>query len=200
MQYMNKLIIGFAALAIIGCGEKSSKEEKEDPKVEIKSVGDLTIAYYEMDKIATDFEFYVDTQKDLEKKKKAMDDKLIVQQKAYESAAIALQNGMNSNTLSPNQAEAYQIKMRKAEEETFRIQQGEGLSLEKESMNANEVLMNKIEKYAKEFAEKNKIKLFLSKAVGGQVAYVDSTFNMTDPFIKYMNEQEDEINKDAEKK
>jgi outer membrane protein len=200
MQYMNKLIIGFAALAIIGCGEKSSKEEKEDPKVEIKSVGDLTIAYYEMDKIATDFEFYVDTQKDLEKKKKAMDDKLIVQQKAYESAAIALQNGMNSNTLSPNQAEAYQIKMRKAEEETFRIQQGEGLSLEKESMNANEVLMNKIEKYAKEFAEKNKIKLFLSKAVGGQVAYVDSTFNMTDPFIKYMNDQEDEINKDAEKK
>jgi Skp family chaperone for outer membrane proteins len=200
MQYMNKLIIGFAAIAIIGCGEKSSKEEKEDPKVEIKSVGDLTIAYYEMDKIAIDFKFYVDTQKDLEKKKKAMDDKLIVQQKAYESAAIALQNGMNSNTLSPNQAEAYQIKMRKAEEETFKIQQGEGLSLEKESMNANEVLMNKIEKYAKEFAEKNKIKLFLSKAVGGQVAYVDSTFNMTDPFIKYMNEQEDEINKDAEKK
>jgi outer membrane protein len=193
-------MIVFLAGILVSCGEKDAKEKEKDPVVEVKSVGELTIGYYEMEKIATDFKFYVDTQKDLEKKKKSLDDKLAAQQKAYESAAIALQNGVNSNTLSPNQVEAYQIKMRKAEEETFRIQQGEGMSLEKESMNANEVLMNKIEKYAKEFAEKNKIKLFLSKAVGGQVAYVDSTFNMTDPFIQYMNDQEDEINSDSGKK
>ena len=168
------LVFGLLAVtAFSSCGdskkETESTDEKESPKVEVKSVGDLTIGYYDMAKIATDFDFYVNTQKSLEKKKMSFDSKLSVQQKAYENAAVALQKGMNNNTLSPNQIAGYQDKMRKAEEETFRLQQSEGMALENESMKANEVLINKIEAYAKDFAEQNGIKLFLSKAVGGQV-------------------------------
>lgn len=191
-------VIGlFTAMTLSACGdskkETESTDEQESPKVEVKSVGELTIGYYDMAKIATDFDFYVSTQKSLEKKKASFDSKLSVQQKAYESAGMALQKGMNNNTLSPNQIAGYQDKMRKAEEETFRLQQQEGMALEQESMKANEVLIGKIESYAKDFAEKNGIKLFLSKAVGGQVTYVDSTFNMTDSFIDFMNKKEKKI-------
>lgn len=196
------LVFGLLAVTTFSsCGdskkETESTDEKESPKVEVKSVGDLTIGYYDMAKIATDFDFYVNTQKSLEKKKMSFDSKLSVQQKAYENAAVALQKGMNNNTLSPNQIAGYQDKMRKAEEETFRLQQSEGMALENESMKANEVLINKIEAYAKDFAEQNGIKLFLSKAVGGQVTYVDSTFNMTDSFIDFMNKKEKKIEEET---
>lgn len=189
-----------SALLLTACGDKNTKEadEKPDQKVEVKSVGDLTIGYYDMEKIATDFDFYVKTQKQLEAKRKSLEGKIAAQQKVYESAAIALQKGVNTNTLSQNQIEGYQIKMRGAEEEIYRIQQGEGVALDQESMSANEILINKIEMYAKEFSEKNGLKLFLSKSVGGQVSFIDSTFNMTDPFITYMNEKESEITKDTE--
>lgn len=196
------LVFGFVAvLSISACSdskkETESTDENENPKVEVKSVGELTIGYYDMAKIATDFDFYVNTQKSLEKKKMSFDSKLSVQQKAYENAAVALQKGMNSNTLSPNQIAGYQDKMRKAEEETFRLQQSEGMALENESMKANEVLINKIEAYAKDFAEQNGLKLFLSKAVGGQITYVDSTFNMTDSFIDFMNKKEKKIEEET---
>ncbi len=202
MKKTSWLVLVSGLVVFASCGGNDTKTENENTQtVEVKSVGgDLTIGYYDMDKIATDFDFYVNTQKELESKKKSIDNKLAAQQKAYESAAIALQKGVNANTLSQNQIEAYQIKMRNAEEETFKIQQTEGMAFENESMKANEVLVNKIDNYAKEFAEKNGIKLFLSKAVGGQVSYVDTTFNMTDAFISFMNSKEEEITKDTQSK
>lgn len=199
---INKNLTYLAFVILLSsCGGDDKKKETEDApvNVQVKSVGDLTIGYYEMEKISTDFDFYVDTQKELEGKKKIIDDKIAVQQKAYENAAIALQKGMNSNTLTPNQAQGYQAKMQQAEEAMMRIQQTDLMAFEQESLKANEVLMNKMDAYAQAFAEKNQLKLFLSKAVGGQIAYIDSTFNMTNQFIEFMNKKEDKINEETAK-
>lgn len=185
--------------ACSGDDKPEGKKSDEPTKVQVKSVGPLTIAYFQQDSLATNFNFYVETQKTLEGKKAQIDAKVAVQQKAYESAAYALQSGMQSNSLSQNQAEGFQRKMAQCEQEVMRIQQTELASFEQESYEANEVLMNKIEAYAKEFAKKNNIKLFLSKAMGGQILYVDSQFDMTSDFINFMNNKEDELNSEIEK-
>lgn len=195
---LNKILLGaFVGIWVLSsCGGDSKKESNEEDapqKLEVTNVGELTIAYYDMEKISTDFDFYVKTQQDLEKKKKALDDKLLAQQKSYENAAVALQKGMNSNTLTPNQMQAYQDKMRRAEEATFNIQQSEGVALETESFQANEVLMNKIRDYAQQFSEKNGIKLFVSKGPGSSVTYIDPAFDKTDAFIQFMNKKEQAI-------
>ena len=154
----------------------------------------MTIAYYYQDSIATNFSFYVETQKALEAKKAKIDAKVAAQQKAYENAAYALQSGMQSNSLSQNQAEGLQRKMAMCEQEVMRIQENELADFENESFEANTVLMNKIEAYGKDFSEKNNIKLFLSKAVGGQILYLDPQFDMTSDFINFMNNKEEELN------
>lgn len=195
----NFLLVGTVAAALVSCGGDSETSAENDPvNVEVKSVGELTIGYYEQDSIATQFTFYVETQKNLEAKKKKIDAKIAVQQKAYESAGIALQNGMQSNILSQNQAEAYQRKMAQCEQEMMRIQQVELVPFEQESFEANNVLMNKIDAYSREFAKMNSLKLFLTRATGGQVAYVEPEFDMTGQFIKFMNKKEEEINNDIE--
>ena len=194
----NLLLAGVVGFTLVSCGGDDKKTTDEPVSVEVTSVGELTIGYYDYDSIATQFNFYVETQSRLEEKKKKIDAKIAVQQKAYESAGIALQNGMQSQILSQNQAEAYQMKMAKAEQEMMRIQQTELVPFEKESFEANEILMNKIDAYSKQFAEQNKLKLFLTRAKGGQVAFADPSFNMTTEFINFMNKKEDEINSAGE--
>jgi len=200
----NSIKVSAIAIALVfsscsGDSKSEAKKSDEPTKVQVKSVGPLTIAYFQQDSIATNFNFYVETQKTLEGKKAKIDAKVAVQQKAYENAAYALQSGMQSNSLSQNQAEGFQRKMAQCEQEVMRIQQTELMSFEQESFDANSVLMNKIEAYAKEFAEKNNIKLFLSKAIGGQILYVDSQFDMTGDFIDFMNNKEDELNNEIAK-
>lgn len=194
----NIALIGTIGVLLTSCGGDSEAKTEEPVNVEVKSVGELTFAYYDQDSIATQFNFYVETQTALEAKKKKIDAKVAVQQKAYESAGIALQNGMQSNILSQNQAEAYQRKMAQCEQEMMRIQQNELVPFEKESFEANTVLMNKIDAYSKAFAEKNGLKLFFTKAIGGQVAYVDPQFNMTTEFIDFMNKKEEDLNIDTQ--
>lgn len=191
------LILGVVSTVLVSCGGSETKKEDTPVNVEVKSVGQLTIGYYEQDSIAVQFNFYKDTQKSLEEKKKKIDAKIAIQQKAYESAAIALQSGMQNNVLSQNQAEAYQMKMARAEQEVMQIQQSEMVPFEEEQFKANEVLMNKIDAYSKEFAEKHKLKLFLVRAKGGQIGYVDSQFDKTQEFIDFMNEKEKELEEDA---
>ena len=88
--------------------------------------------------------------------------------------------------------------MQRSEEEVYRIQQTDGGKLESESMNANEVLIGKIEQYAKEFSEENGIDVLLSKAKGGQIAYISGSFDVSSEFIDYMNKKEKEIESEIE--
>lgn len=190
------LLVTGLALAFVSCGEKdNSKKEVEDTpnNVNITSVGELTIGYYEMDSIATSFSFYVNTQKDLEAKRKSFEGKLKGLQDKYARAAETYQKGMQNQTLTQNNIEALQRKMREAEEESYRLQQTEGMRIEQESMQANEVLTNKIDLYATEFAKKNQLKLMFSKAKGGQLVFADPAFDMTTEFIDFINKRETEL-------
>lgn len=199
MKRVLNISIIASLLVLTACSgeEKTNVKKSDEPaKTQVKSVGPLTIAYFQQDSIATNFSYYVETQKSLEAKRAKIEAKVAVQQKAYESAAYALQSGMQNNSLSQNQAEGFQRKMAQCEQEVMRIQQTEMASFEQESFEANNVLMNKIETYAKEFSEKNKIKLFVSKVAGGQVLYIDEQFDMTSDFIYFMNNKEDELNKE----
>ena len=123
---MLKITAALVGVLIIAssCGDK--KEKVEAPvNVQVKSVGGMTIGYYVSDSIATGFDFYKSTQKRLADKKAKLDAKVSVHEKAYQTAGMALQNGMKMNTLSQNQVDAYQIKMRKSEEAIMQLQQTE---------------------------------------------------------------------------
>ena len=193
------IIIAAAFLVLSSCGGGDTKKEgSKTPKVESRDMNGLKIAFYDQDSVAAKFDFYVNTQEELGNKRAALENKIAVQQKAYQDAAMALQRGLQANSLSQVQIEGYQRKMQRSEEEVYRIQQTDGGKLESESMNANEVLIGKIEQYAKEFSEENGIDVLLSKAKGGQIAYISGSFDVSSEFIDYMNKKEKEIESEIE--
>jgi acetylglutamate kinase len=58
------------------------------------------------------------------------------------------------------------------------------------------VMGNKVEKFAKEFSQKNKIDILLIHGTGGQIGYIDNAMNVTKEFVNYLNEKQAEIAKE----
>jgi Skp family chaperone for outer membrane proteins len=198
---MKYLVAGALFMGLlVSCGGDDKKEQSEETPttVEVKSVGELTIGYYDLDSIATGFSFYKETQARLEKKGKQIEDRMNAWQQKGQKAAIALQAGMQNQTLTENQVIAYQKKIQECENKIIQIQQNELEPFQQENFEMNQVLTNKVDAYGRDFSKKHALKLFFSVSKGGTVAYVDSTFNMTTEFINYMNEREKQIDADTE--
>jgi outer membrane protein len=200
MKYLvaSTLLIGL--LTACGGGDEKKKEDskQEITNVEVKSVGELTIGYYNLESIPTEFNFYKETQVRLEKKGAVIEQELMRWQQEGQKSQAALQKGAQSQTLTDNQAMAYQNTIRDCEMKIMEIQRNKLEPFQQESFELNQVLTNKIDAYGKEFSQKNGIKLFLSYSKGASVTYVDSTFDMTSQFIEYMNKEEAELNADIE--
>lgn len=182
-------------------GDKSNKKDgKKDGDTVIKTevssanVGDLTIAYYEMEKLTTGFDFYRTVSAEMEKEGLAIQQELEGWQRSYESAARKMTDGMQNGTLSTDQIEGLDRKVKQAEKSIMNIQQNKAVAYQQKQMEMNSVLEQKLVKYSEEYAKANGIKMLYAKGAGTGIAYIDSSFDVTEAFIQYINAKEKELN------
>jgi Skp family chaperone for outer membrane proteins len=140
--------------------------------------------------------FYKETQMKLESEGAALEKELMRWQEEGTRAQNQLQQGAQAQTLTDNQMIALQNKIRNCETKIMQIQRDKLEPFQQKSYELNQVLANKIDAYGRVFSQENGLKLFLSYQIGGGVTFIDSTFNMTNQFIAFMNAREKELNND----
>ncbi len=189
-----------AASLLVSCGGKektSAKEDKKDSviKTEVTSAnaGDLTIGYYDVEKLATDFDFYRNMSAEIEKEGAQIQKELENWQRAYETAATQLQKGMSGGTLMSDKIDQLDKKVKQAENNIISIQQNQMAAFQRKQMEVNSVLEKKLFQYSEEYAKANGIKMLYAKGAGSGIAYIDSAFDVTTSFIQYINAREKEI-------
>jgi len=199
---MNKLILGLAVLGmLVSCGSDDSDEKggKNDSKViETKvtsaNAGDLTIGYYDIEKLYSEFTFFTTKGAELEKKAKDIEDKLVRWQQIGQSNLNKLQDP----SLSMDQQIAADKKMQQAQSMIQQIKQGEAYNLQMEQAKFNTALEQKLLKYSESYGKENGIKLIFARGAGSGISYIDSAFDITDSFIEYMNAKEDSLNSELD--
>ncbi|MDC3252914.1 OmpH family outer membrane protein [Crocinitomicaceae bacterium] len=195
MKYLAPSIVLIGVL--VACNSnKDEKVEVSQPmaNIEVKSVGELTIGYYDLEKIPTEFIFYKETQLSLESEGASLEKELMRWQEEGTRAQNQLQQGAQAQTLTDNQMITLQNKIRDCETKIMQIQRDKLEPFQQKSFELNQVLANKLDAYGREFSQNNGLKLFLSYQMGGGVTYIDSSFNMTDEFITFMNDKEKALN------
>jgi Skp family chaperone for outer membrane proteins len=196
---MKYLVSSIAMVTVLAaCGSKDEKKAESQPltNIEVKSVGELTIGYYDLEKIPTEFVFYKETQMKLESEGAALEKELMRWQEEGTRAQNQLQQGAQAQTLTDNQMITLQNKIRNCETKIMQIQRDKLEPFQQKSYELNQVLANKIDAYGRVFSQENGLKLFLSYQIGGGVTFIDSMFNMTNQFIAFMNAREKELNND----
>lgn len=199
-----KKIVAFAfvsAIVLTGCGEKKKEEKTATTvKVEERKMGSLKIAFYNQDTLKSQFKYYKQQDEEMQRKQKAFQNEVDRMTKEYQSFLSSYDKQAQQGMLSQIQIQGIQEKAALKEQKIMEFQQTRGAQLEKETLDKLEVIGKKLEAYSKQFSEANKIDLLLTQAAGGQFAYISPTMDVTTAFIEFLNQHEEEIEKDMAKK
>ena len=194
--------VTFFALIAAACGKKENTEDKKKdttPKVEVRDMKGLKIAYYNSDSLKVYFEYFKEQEAIVTRKQTAFQKEVDRRTKEYQAFIIRNNQKLQNNELSENQAMQIQQRAQQMEAELMQYQQTEGAKLEKETMQKLESISKKIEVYGKEFSEENGIDILLIHGQGGQINYINSSMNVTKEFTEFLNQHEAEIEKDIKK-
>jgi Skp family chaperone for outer membrane proteins len=194
---MNKLLV-FAAmvsLTIIGCSEKKPAQSTT-PSVEKRDMKGLKIAYYNSDSLKEKFIFFKEQDSLMNAKQKAYEGEMQRKQGEFEAFITKNEGLMKQGLLSENEQVALSQKAQAMQKQIADYQQNQGQALEKEAVEKMTVIGNKVEQFAKEFSQKNKIDVLLIHGKGGQIGFIESSMDVTKEFVNYLNEKQAEIAKE----
>lgn len=194
---MNKSLYVLLILTaiIFSCSDNKPKPSTT-PKVESRDMKGLKIAFYNSDSLKEKFIFFKEQDSLMTAKQKAFEAEIQNKQAAFEAFIAKNEGLMKQGLLSENEQIAASQKAQTMQKQISEYQQTQGQALEKEAIDKMTVMGNKVEKFAKEFSQKNKIDILLIHGKGGQIGFIDATMDVTTEFVNYLNEKQAEIAKD----
>jgi len=193
---MKQLLLLILSVAIFVACESTDKNKKKNTQNEEKienNTGSLTnvkVAFYVLDSVAETFEVYKQEMEAFEKEGTQLQNQLTAIQKEYETVYANYETGVRQQTLTPNQIASYEQRLGGLQQKMNDFQNTKMAAYQQKQLDATQAINNKITKYSEEFSKENDIHLFLVAGAGSQVAYADSSMNMTVPFVDFMNEKE----------
>lgn len=195
---INGFIFSFLFLLVLGsCGTEPKKVKKNtEPKVKIRDTKGLKIAFYSNDSIKEKFEYYKREDAAVTKKQKAFQSELERRSKEYENYVQRKDQEARSGLLSENEIMQAQQKAQQMQASIMQYQQTQGAKIEEETVKKLEAISKKIEVLGKKYCEMHGIDILLIHGEGGQLNYINPSMDVTSEFINFLNENQEEIEKD----
>lgn len=184
-------------VVLTSCGTESKKVKKNtEPKVQVRDTKGLKIAFYSNDSIKEKFEYYKREDAAVTKKQKAFQLELERRSKEYESYVQRKDQEARSGLLSENEVMLAQQKAQQMQASIMQYQQVQGAKIEEETVKKLEAISKKIEVLGKKYCELHGIDVLFIHGQGGQLNYISPSMDVTTEFINFLNENQDEIEKD----
>jgi Skp family chaperone for outer membrane proteins len=184
------------ALIVIACGEKDKTKGDSNPKIETHSLDGFKIAYYNNDSIKEYFEYYKREDASVTKKQKAFQAEIDKRSSELQNYVQRKDQEARSGLLSQNEIALAQQKAQQLESNIMQYQEAEGTKLEAETAKKLEEISNKIEVLGKKYCEKHQIDILFMHGKGGQLNYISEKMDVTKEFIQFLNENQEELEKD----
>jgi outer membrane protein len=196
---MKSLIVSASILGIsllTSCGEKPAPKKDTTPKVAVRSLGGLKIAYYSNDSIKANFAYFVKEEGIIKKKQKAFETEVERRTKAYEAFITKKDAEARGGLLSQNEIAQVQQRAQEMQNQIMQYQQTEGAKIEELAMKSLETVNKKIEALGKKYCEKHQIDILLMHGAGGQINYINERMDVTTEFVNFLNENQAQIEKE----
>jgi len=193
-----KFIIALTAFSLLVACESKDKEVKKDtkPTVITRFENDFVIAFYHNDSLKERFEYYKKEDAAVIKKQRTFESEVKRRSKELEGYVQRNDEKARNGLLSQNEILQIQQKAQMMEQTLVQYQQTEGAKIEEESVKKLEIISKKIEVMGKQYCEKNGIDILLIHGAGGQINYIQPKMNVTTDFIRFLNENQANIEKD----
>ena len=187
MKYFNSIFLIVLSIAVGILFYQQLNHNKHTCKVEMQkqSGKGCTIAYFEMDSIQNNFEYYKEVIKELSKKEQEVRSNL-AQIKNSNISKLKEYQG-KGNSMSPEQMNAARQDLERRDSDYQLREQTEANKLSSETRDRLLEVKKKIEDYLKEY-NKNRTYSFILSNSSDLIYYKDSSYNITADLIKGLNE------------
>lgn len=202
MKLYLKIVGGLLlTLLITNCGEQNNKEdeakadkkENKELKSEVKrdkNPNGLNIAFYVQDSIGSGFNFYREIDSMLRQKQRNFEGELRGKYESYQRYESEIQKRAEANEITGYEIEGIEQEMMRRQQSIANFERQKGGQIQKEAMDYQTALMNKISEAGKEFSEEHGYDLLFFYQKGGQITYISNAYDVTEEFITYLNERE----------
>ena len=176
-----------ASLALPACSGKTETKSAPTTVAEVQATG-LPIAVVNMDSISSQYKFAQEIREALEKDASAHQTRLQGKGAALQKAAADFERRMRINAFvsaEAQQAEQQKLIRMQQEGQALSAELSEKLALKQQSL--LEDMMKSIREQLKDYNKDGRYKLILTK-VGDNILYAEGALDITEDFIKYLNE------------
>ena len=187
--------LGFLLLSCNDAKKKDSAADKS-PTVITRYDKSLVIAYYHQDSLKERFDYYKKEDQVITRKQKLFEAEMKRRGKELEDYVRRNDEKARNGLLSQNEIMQIQQKAQTMEQELMQYQQAQAAKIEEESVKKLEAITKKIETLGKMYSEKNNIDILLIHGAGGQLNFINEKMNVTSDFIRFLNENQANIEKD----
>lgn len=183
---------------LISCNDAKKKDSAVDksPTVITRYDKSLVIAYYHQDSLKERFDYYKKEDQVITRKQKLFEAEMKRRGKELEDYVRRNDEKARNGLLSQNEIMQIQQKAQSMEQELMQYQQAQAAKIEEESVKKLEAITKKIETLGKMYSEKNNIDILLIHGAGGQLNFINEKMNVTSDFIRFLNENQANIEKD----
>lgn len=195
-NFIAAAIVALAGLLSLGaCGDAAKTNTAPAATTADAKASELPIAYVRMDSVMSQYKYSQDIQAKLEADTKASQSRLQSKAAAFQKAAEDFQRRAQINAFTSDaQAKSEQERVMRLQQEAAQLDQKLSGELAQKTALMQEDLIKKIQEELKLF-NGGRYKLILSNAT---VLYADEALDITEPFIKHLNENYKELAPKAE--
>jgi outer membrane protein len=170
-------------------GIKPVVEPEQSNSENSKPVADGAIAYVDIDTMLVQMEMYKDLQAGLAKKQKELESSFGVKYNLFQKNVSDLQNKVNKGLLTRAEAEQMQQQLAGDQQQLESLNATYTQQLQEEGMVSNRKVIDYIMVYLKEYTKDKNIKFVFSYAFGGNLLYMDGSFNITNEILTGVNQK-----------
>lgn len=169
--------------------EQQTKKQKDTTKTENNNDVTGVIAYVNADSIAKNYKFYDDIKQLLQKNQEEMQKELTRKEAGLERKAKDFQDKIAKRIITSRQAEETQKQLMQEQQQILALREQYSMKMVQDEQDMNKQLFDSIESFLTDFNAEQHYQVIFSKAVGGNLLYAGSQFDITQEVLKGLNER-----------
>jgi outer membrane protein len=189
-------LVGALLVFSTACGDKKGKTGTPEPVVVEAKENTMKIGYYNVDSLNEQYKLVQDVSDEIEGKIKKLSAGFEAEVKQFEKWAKDMSEKMEKGLLMSREEKEFMEKYQKRQMEL--AQKEQKLSGEVQQLQADHFIKatNRVNDFVARYAKENGFDMIFQFQIGGQITYINESFDVTADIINGLNEEYEQLKKD----
>lgn len=199
LKNLGLVVLGALFVSATACGDKTGKKEGTTPAepvvVEAKE-NTMKIGYYNVDSLNEQYKLVKDVSYEIETKVKKLSASFESEVKQFEKWAKDMSDKMEKGLLMSREEKEFMEKYQKRQMELGQKEQK--LAGQIQELQADHFIKatNRVNDFVARYAKEHGFDMIFQYQIGGQIVYINESFDVTNDIISGLNEEYKQLQKD----